>query len=348
MKKNLPGGRYRIVLSVLGLSLLAGVVLAFSGQVSSHSFLPLIQGESQQTVAADQQIAVKTDGENGTLEKLIVSSGSASLDLDLGRLNGGVSSRKVANLNFNVQPDAFFTVLALNGEFRGTLPSSMSLISQNTLTGLPTRLNASLNQLVIESLPWGGDFDLAVRDSQNGFTFFNVEGHEFNYDGNSRSLAIENGRLLLSKEFASELGRDAGLQVGTLSTSAVMRPIEITQIVNGDVTSERMPVVDVGETGTTPGPDVIVGDLSGLAQFGTSGTQVGLAVGTDSCNAGTVDLDWFADPSNDHPVIPQNLYRMSGGASNDQTFEEIGQSSVKHAFTALTNNICGFGCNGVG
>ena len=71
-------------------------------------------------------------------------------------------------------------------------------------------------------------------------------------------------------------------------------------------------------------------------------------MGTDSCNAGTVDLDWFALPNNDHPVIPQNLYRMSGGATNDERFEQIGQSSVKHAFTALTENICGFGCNGVG
>ena len=98
-----------------------------------------------------------------------------------------------------------------------------------------------------------------------------------------------------------------------------------------------------------PGPDVIVGDLSGLAQFGgTSGTQVGLAVGTDSCNAGVVPLNWFALPTNDHPVIPQNLYRMSGGATNDRTFEQIGQSSVKHAFTALQQNLCNFGCNNSG
>jgi hypothetical protein len=61
-----------------------------------------------------------------------------------------------------------------------------------------------------------------------------------------------------------------------------------------------------------------------------------------------VDLDWFALPNNDHPVIPQNLYRMSGGGSNNERFEQIGQSSVKHAFTALTQNICGYGCNGVG
>ncbi len=54
--------------------------------------------------------------------------------------------------------------------------------------------------------------------------------------------------------------------------------------------------------GTRPGPDVIVGDLSGLAQFdGSSGTQVGLAVGTDSCNAGVVNLNWIAKPSQRPP-----------------------------------------------
>jgi hypothetical protein len=58
-------------------------------------------------------------------------------------------------------------------------------------------------------------------------------------------------------------------------------------------------------------------------------------------------LNWFALPNTDHPVIPQNLYRMSGGATNDERFEQIGQSNVKHAFTALTLNTCST-CNGVG
>jgi hypothetical protein len=49
--------------------------------------------------------------------------------------------------------------------------------------------------------------------------------------------------------------------------------------------------------------------------------------------------------SNDHPVIPQNLYRMSGGANNDDRFEQIGQSWLKHAFLALENDACNFGCN---
>ena len=30
---------------------------------------------------------------------------------------------------------------------------------------------------------------------------------------------------------------------------------------------------------------------------------------------------------------------------NDERFEQIGQSSAKHAFLALENNACGFGCN---
>ena len=72
------------------------------------------------------------------------------------------------------------------------------------------------------------------------------------------------------------------------------------------------------------------------------------AWGTTSCNAGTENLDWFQLPSNDHPVIPQGLYRMSGGATNDDRFEQIGQSWLKHAFTALTNDDCNYGCNGVG
>jgi hypothetical protein len=100
--------------------------------------------------------------------------------------------------------------------------------------------------------------------------------------------------------------------------------------------------------GTQLGPDVIVGDLPSVEQFGSVGTQVGLAVGTDACNNGQVDLNWFALPNNDHPVIPQNLYRMSGGTDNTERFEQVGQSWLKHAFAAASANSCGFGCNGVG
>jgi hypothetical protein len=93
-----------------------------------------------------------------------------------------------------------------------------------------------------------------------------------------------------------------------------------------------------------PGPDVIMGELPTLIQAGSSGTQVGLMMATDICNNGDVQVDWFRLPETDHPVIPQNLYRMSGGTNNDERFEQIGQSWVKHAFFPLQQNACGFGC----
>ena len=100
--------------------------------------------------------------------------------------------------------------------------------------------------------------------------------------------------------------------------------------------------------GTVPGgPDVIVGDLPSMRNL-VQAMEPRSASGWERRPAinGNVDLDWFALPNTDHPVIPQNLYRMSGGASNNDRFEQIGQSWFKHAFTALTENVCGFGCNG--
>jgi hypothetical protein len=279
---------------------------------------------------------------------MIVASGTVSIDLDVAKL-GGVGSQ-MRTLNYTSVPDTFFTVLVFNNEFRSALPSVMELVpSQARAIGLPGTLNASARQLVVESTPWSSTYDLVVRDGKTGFVYFNVEGHQFEYEVREHSLTSQSGRLILSSEYAAQIGRETGTVVGNLSINATMRAIEVTEIVNGDVKSDVLPANEGAENGTNPGPDVIVGDLTGLAQFdSSSGTRVGLAIGTDSCNAGTVDLNWFALPDNDHPVIPQNLYRMSGGASNNERFEQIGQSNVKHAFTALTGNICGFGCNGVG
>jgi glucose/arabinose dehydrogenase len=287
------------------------------------------------------------DAQTGTLEKMIVANGSVALDLDLNRLNGGRSQSQLSTLHFAVAPNSFFTILVFNGDVRGFELGSMGLLPQNSAI-LPAALNASFNQLVIERIDWTAPFEFVVRDGKTGFIFFNIEGNLYDYDAKTQLLSISDGRLLVSKEFAVKLGRPSqeGSVVGRISINASMRPIEITQVVNGEARSSVMPPLGGVEAPSVlvPGPDVIVGDLSGLAQFGSSGTQVGLAVATDSCNAGAVPLNWFALPNNDHPVIPQNLYRMSGGATNDARFEQVGQSWLKHAFTALQNDICGFGC----
>src|SRR4029450_8970615 len=100
---------------------------------------------------------------------------------------------------------------------------------------LPAPLSASFKQLAVEKLPSGQGADLAVRDSNTGFTFFNIQGHLYDYDPAAQSLAITNGKLVVSKEFAHVLGRpsDAGAVAGTISIGAVMQPIEVTQVANG-------------------------------------------------------------------------------------------------------------------
>jgi hypothetical protein len=293
------------------------------------------------------------DAPTGTLQKMIVENGSVTMDLDLNRFNPESFRSAVAGnsqtLHFAVGANSFFPVLVFNDLLRGLQPGSMALIPQDA-PALPAALGASLKQLVVEKLPSGQGVDLAVRDSNTGFTFFNIQGHQYDYDAAAQSLAITNGRLLISKELANALGRpsDAGSVAGTISIGAAMQPIEVTQLANGQPQSVVMPpmqhALSPGTPTLVPGPDVIVGDIEDVDQQGNNATQVGLAIGTDSCNNGDQPIDWFALPQTDHPLVPQNLYRMSGGAGNNERFEQIGQSWMKHTFLALEDFVCG-NCN---
>ena len=293
-------------------------------------------------------------GQSETLQKMIVASGSASMNLDLNRLNGNASvadsSRIPSELRFVVAPNSFFPIIVFNNVLRGPAPGSMALISHNRAT-LPVSLAASLDRLAIEKLPSGKQFDLVVRDEKSGFVFFNVEGHQYEYDANARSFTIHNGRLLMSKEFAKALGRpsDAGSIVGKISVGAAMQPIEITQVVNGKPKSVVMPPLSQGASPgaatLVPGPDIIVGDLPDMVQVGSEGSQVGLGVATTSCNNGDQPVNFHALPETDHPFFPQNFYRMSGGADNLERFEQIGQAWIKHAFGADELDECNLGCD---
>ena len=299
--------------------------------------------------------------QSGTLQKMIVENASVTMQLDLNGLNGSNSLvARPVTLHFAAAPNSFFPVLVFNDLLRGLQPGSMALALQNSssagvnapgYSNLPAALNSSLKRLRVEKLSSGQGFDLAVRDSNTGFTFFNIEGHQYNYDAAAQSFTITGGRLLISKQFASTLGipSEAGSLAGTISIGVAMQPIQIDQIVRGETKSMVMPpmqhAVGPGVPNLVPGPDVIVGDVEDVAQFDPPvGTQVGLAIGTDSCNNGDQPINWFALPQTDHPLVPQNLYRMSGGVTNDERFEQIGQSWMKHTFLALEDFVCGT-CN---
>ena len=289
----------------------------------------------------------------GTLQKMIVENGSVTLNLDLNGLNGSddLTTRPVT-LQFATATNSFLPILVLNGELRGPEPGSIALVPQTRPNQLlPAVLATSLKQLVVEKLSPGAAFDLAVRDVRTGLRFFNVEGHHYDYDAKTQSLNIQGGRLLISDEFAKALGRPshAGANVGRISIGAALQPIEVTQLVSGEPKSVVMPPLGGATRGEVPtrisGPDVIVGDLPDVEELGSAGTQVGLAIATTSCNNGDQPVDWFQLPNTDHPVVPQNLYRMSGGADNTELFEQIGQSWLKHTFFALEDDACNIGCN---
>jgi hypothetical protein len=320
-------------------------------KVLSYLTLPLLLLLSDSSGNSAAQLPEENPGsQTGTLEKMIVVSGNVAMDLELDWLKG-ISSRaqesKRETVRFEVSPNSFFTIRVFDNVLRGPEAGSMELSWGNSAV-LPEPLHASSNQLIIEKIDSNQPYDLVVRDGKTGFLFFNIEGNLYEYDAAARLLKIKDGRLLVSEELANRLGRsaDAGLVVGKISITATMYPIEVTKVVNGAVQSSTLPP----RRGTpnvpnlVPGPDVIVGELPAVQQFGSSGTQVGLAVATTSCNNGDQELNWMGMPNTDHPVIPQNLYRMSGGTTNDERFEQIGQSWLKHAFLAEQGDECAFGC----
>ncbi len=129
--------------------------------------------------------------------------------------------------------------------------------------------------------------------------------------------------------------------------------------------------VSVSGGGLSVGPDVTVINLSGVGNYtdngaasscppGYTGTCRGYSIGTDSCNIGSVPVDWcdqtsgcrtttgdyhpLRATSSDHSVIAQNLYRLKDGR-----FEQIGLSFLKHGFVSVNSgdSQCQWNDNGV-
>ena len=322
-------------------------------KILSYFALPLLLLLSNSSGnSASQSSGKSPGGPTGTRARLIVATGSVTLNLDLNRLKGSDSATnesKLETFRFDVGPNSFFTIRLFNDALRSADPGSMELLWGNSAV-LPEALNASSSQLLLERTAPGGPYELVVRDGKTGFVFFNIEGHLYDYDAAAHSLSINGGRLLVSEDLANKLGRpaEASAVVGEISIATKMYPIEITTVVNGAAQSTVLPSREReaanAPEGSVPGPDIVVGDMPGLAQFGSTTDQVGLGMGTTCCNNGNVPVHFYQLPDPDHSVITQNLYRMSGGSSNDDRFEQIGQAWVKHTFGANQDDACSFGC----
>src|SRR4030095_2270694 len=101
----------------------------------------------------------------GIRQKMSVGSGTATMELDFNRLNGIIGvNPKLETLRFDVAADSFFSILVFNELLRGPEQGSMALLPVSEATsasGGPLHLTGSLNQLAIEKLPSGEQFDLA-------------------------------------------------------------------------------------------------------------------------------------------------------------------------------------------
>lgn len=89
------------------------------------------------------------------------------------------------------------------------------------------------------------------------------------------------------------------------------------------------------------GPDLIVADTSSAAHWGSTGGIHAYSFSTTICNLGDAPVQFSANTSA-HPIITQNLYRLSDGR-----FEQIGLGFVFHTFFALEQNFCAT-CSPVG
>ena len=131
---------------------------------------------------------------------MIIENASITMQLDLNGLNGNNSLvARPVTLQFSVGANSFFPILVFNDLLRAVQPGSMVLIPSRDrgIPALPVQLAASAKQLAVEKLPSNQSFGLAVRDSKTGFTFFNVEGGDYAYNADARSLGIAGGRLLI-------------------------------------------------------------------------------------------------------------------------------------------------------
>jgi len=92
------------------------------------------------------------------------------------------------------------------------------------------------------------------------------------------------------------------------------------------------------QCGNVAGPDVIVGDITDVANFAGQNGLDAFTIGSTSCNIGTTAVQWWG-ATNQHPVISETFYKYKV-VDGSGRFEQIGLSWLKHGFAADTGSLC--------
>ena len=238
---------------------------------------------------------------------------------------------------FAIQPGAglVFTSRAGGGFDRllgGELQSSGELV----LT-LPDRTRLQIGNLLLRFDVRGGDLSTVVVDTLgSGAEIFRLESGLLQLSAAERRLEWIGLDLFLSRAWAEAAGvpEAAEIAIATVVIEAAALPApELAYRLAELPEAAASPRAAEGQIG----PDVIVGTLYDPRNWGQPNPTNGLnaySIGTISCNSGDTNLDWISQ-SVRHPVIGQNLFRLKDGK-----FEQLGQSWLKHGFTALQQFEC--------
>jgi len=85
--------------------------------------------------------------------------------------------------------------------------------------------------------------------------------------------------------------------------------------------------------------DAVVSDVTGMEQRGRLGDEASFAMRTVICNLGDAPMDWHRNPDPRHPFLVFNMYKLT-----ETRVEQIGQSWVKHGYSASQGGGCGEAC----
>src|SRR5207244_9814052 len=90
------------------------------------------------------------NGATGVLQKMSVQSVTATMELDLNRLNASsVAPQKQEQMRFDLAANSFFTILVFNDRWRGPEQGSMALmpagVNSPGYSNLPVALGGSLS-----------------------------------------------------------------------------------------------------------------------------------------------------------------------------------------------------------
>ncbi len=273
-------------------------------------------------------------------------SGTSSLGLDAGAMAElGLTAERQSDASSPYQTDAGVG-LALD-------PASDLVIgvTEGSVTDLFGRhlkladgitfVSASGIQTVHDIVVVGNDpFARASLPMLGDAPYLELHRVKFGFDAKAQSFAIFSQNVLISQPLAEALGDPslAGERVGKANVSVFG-----LWVGGDDPVIPTGPRPDDGARMGTIGPDMEHCMIDDFRQYGRFEDRIGATLANTSWNVGDEELLWHGMPSEDHPFIVMNMFRLK-----DDRFEQIGQSWIKHGFCALDSTQCGGSCSPTG